>query len=97
MVQRQLRELVSITLAFVSRETFNVAKRKTLQARNPFQLIIKIWAWTQAMAEEGFKPEKYMLVAIANSGKIPPLVERILSEAKIPLLKSPEDLKKFSG
>ena len=61
-----------VTLAFVHRETGGVHKRRTFEFRNEFQAILKMTAWVTGMAQEGFTPDKYRLIAYVDSEREEP-------------------------
>jgi len=73
-----------VTIAFVSRSSGNIHKRRTFEFRNEFQAILKIAAWVSAMIEEGFTPEKYRIIAyVDTSNGKPDLVTKILEKSGI--------------
>ena len=79
-----LRPPKRLTLAFVHRETGGVHKRRTFEFRNEFQAILKIAAWVTGMAQDGFTPDKYRLVAFVDPhSEEPKLVVSILRRSGI--------------
>ncbi len=79
-----LRPPKRVTLAFVHRETGNIHKRKTWEFRNELQAVLKMAAWVTGMAQEGFTPKKYRLVAFVDpEAEEPKLVIKILRNSGV--------------
>lgn len=79
-----LRPPKRLTLAFVHRETGGIHKRRTFEFRNEFQAVLKMAAWVTGMAQEGYTPDKYRLVAFVDpDSEEPRLVVSILRRSGI--------------